>query len=131
MVQFQKLPDELEVIGKHIVQAALNVHKQLGPGLLESVYEECMVIELGDAGISVQRQLALPIEYRGVQIKSALRIDLLVADRVIVELKAVNGMIPVYEAQLLTYMKLTNNRLGFLINFNVSLIKDGIKRMVL
>ncbi|WP_231943879.1 GxxExxY protein [Aeoliella mucimassa] len=112
------------------MQAAFNVHCELGPGLLESVYEKCMTIELTRMGLSLKRQLNLPIKFRGTTIDGGLRIDLLVSDCVIVELKSVDQLAPIHEAQLLTYLKLANVRLGFLINFNVSLIKDGIKRMI-
>ncbi len=131
VAQFEQLPSATEEIGKCVVQAAFNVHRELGPGLLESVYEQCMVVELTSLGMRVARQVSLPIEYREHRIEAGLRLDLLVNDCVIVELKAVDQMILVYEAQLLSYLKLTKLRLGFLINFNVPLIKEGIKRMVL
>ncbi|QDU57829.1 hypothetical protein Pan181_40520 [Aeoliella mucimassa] len=130
MVRLGKLPDDVELVAKQVVQAAFNVHCELGPGLLESVYEKCMTIELTRMGLSLKRQLNLPIKFRGTTIDGGLRIDLLVSDCVIVELKSVDQLAPIHEAQLLTYLKLANVRLGFLINFNVSLIKDGIKRMI-
>lgn len=114
-----------------IVDAAFAVHKALGPGLLESVYEVCLCHELKKRGIPFHSQVALPVVYDNVRLDAGLRLDLLVADSVIVELKAVEKHNPLFEAQLLTYMKLTGKRLGLLINFNVPLIKDGIKRIVL
>jgi len=103
----------------------------LGPGLLESVYESCIVHELTRRGLKCDRQVPVTIEYEDLRIENGLRIDLLVEDIVIVELKAVDEMNPVYEAQLLTYMKLSKKRLGYLINFNSVLLKQGLKRMVL
>ncbi len=118
-------------LGKAIVNSAYTVHRALGPGLLEHVYEVCFCHELGKHGLSFQQQVAVPIVYDGIRFEEALRLDILVEDLVICELKAVDTMNPVYQAQLLTYLKLTNKRLGCLINFNVPLIKQGIKRLVL
>ena len=121
-----------DLVGKDIVDAAFKVHKSLGPGLLESVYEECMAHELAaNRGLKVERQVELPIRFDGLVLTSRLRLDMLVERSVIVEMKAVETMIPLYEAQLITYLKLTGLRLGYLINFNVALIKQGIKRMIL
>ena len=122
---------ELDAIGKEIVDSAFKVHKALGPGLLESIYETCMVYELTKRGLKVRRQVEVPLFYDGVKLETPLRVDLLVVEQVIVEIKAVEKMINLYEAQLLSYLRLTNCRLGFLINFHVPLIKDGIKRMML
>ena len=122
---------ELGRVGKSVVDAAFNVHRRLGPGLLESVYETCLCIELGKRSLSFKRQVALPIVYDEVTLPGALRIDVLVADSVVVEVKASEMMLPVYEAQPLTYLKLSNRRLGYLINFNVAMIKSGIRRMAL
>jgi len=113
------------------VDAAFKVHKTLGPGLLESVYEVCLCYELSKRGLKFKRQLELPIVYDGVRLNAALRLDLVVEECLVVELKAVEKHLPLFEAQLLTYLKLTGHRLGLLINFNVPLIKDGIKRMAL
>lgn len=124
------LPPELGLVSGAVVDAAFQVHKTLGPGLLESVYEQCICYELQRRGIPFQSQLSLPVLYDGIQIESGLRIDLIVDRRVIVELKATEGMHPIYTAQLLTYLKLTGLRLGLLINFNVPLIRDGIRRIV-
>ncbi|MBX2990454.1 MAG: GxxExxY protein [Bacteroidetes bacterium] len=125
------LDRETERIATTIVDSAFKVHKALGPGLLESVYEICLSHELRLRGLKVETQLAVPIEYEAMQIDAALRLDLLVNSLVIVELKAVEKMIPLYEAQVLSYLRLMKKRLGFIINFNVPLIKDGIKRIVL
>ena len=131
MKTFDPVPAEVERVAKLIVDAAFQVHKELGPGLLESVYETCLAYELDHRGVKVERQVALPITYKGVRLDAGLRLDMLVESSVIVELKAVETMIPLFDAQLLTYLKLTQKRLGLLINFNVPLIKDGIKRVVL
>ncbi len=117
-------------IGKAIVDAAYTVHRNLGPGLLESIYEACFCYELQKRGLAIQRQVSMPIHYDGVTLTEGVRLDVLVEQRVICELKAVEEMNPLYEAQLLSYLKLTGKRLGYLINFNVPLIKQGIKRKV-
>jgi GxxExxY protein len=113
------------------VDSAVAVHRALGPGLIEPVYERCLCYELNERGLKFKTQLAVPVLYRGAQLDAALRLDLLVEDAVIVELKAVEKLIPLCEAQLLTYLKLANKRLGLLINFNVPRLKDGIKRLAL
>jgi GxxExxY protein len=114
-----------------VVGAAFRVHAELGPGLLEGVYEVCLAHELTKRGFFVERQVALPVFYGGVKIEAGLRLDLLVENRLIVEVKAVENFHPVHKAQVLTYLKLTGRPLGLLINFNVPLIKDGIKRIIL
>ncbi|MGE5477210.1 MAG: GxxExxY protein [Bacteroidales bacterium] len=124
-------PNHLDPIGRSIVDAALKVHRELGPGLLESVYEHCLAYEIGRHGHKVKRQVAVPIHYDGMRLDAGLRLDLLIDDAVIVEVKAVERELPVFKAQLLTYMKLSGKRLGFLMNFNVPLIKDGISRLAL
>ncbi|MGI9455127.1 MAG: GxxExxY protein [Aeoliella sp.] len=111
-----------------IVDAAIKVHKRLGPGLLESAYEACLAYELRQRGLAVETQRSLPVEYDQVQLDVGYRLDLLVESTVIVELKAVEKMIPLYDAQLLSYLKLSGNKIGLLINFNVVRLKDGIKR---
>jgi len=126
---FESIPQSTEQIATEIVDAAFRVHTNLGPGLLESVYEVCLCYELSQRKLSFERQLSLPVVYGGVSIDAGLRIDLLVADCVIVELKAVEKLLPVHEAQVLTYLKLTEKRVGLLINFNVVRIKDGIRRL--
>jgi GxxExxY protein len=119
-----------ENAGARLLDAAFEVHRKLGPGLLESVYEVCVCHELGKLGVSFQRQACLPIHYDNIQIDAGLRLDIVVASEVIVELKAVEIILPVHEAQLMTYLKLTGMRLGFLINFNVPLLKHGIRRII-
>jgi GxxExxY protein len=120
-----------EEIGKKIVDAAYHVHTTLGPGLLEKIYEVCFCHELAKRELKFQRQVDIPINYDGLFFDEGLRLDVLVEDLVICELKAVDKVNPVWEAQLLSHLKLTGRRLGYLINFNVPLIKNGIKRMVL
>ena len=121
---------EKELTNK-IIGAAIEVHKALGPGLLESAYEKCLMKEFELSNISFKSQIELPLEYKGIRVDAGYRIDLIVERKVIIELKAVESLIPVHEAQLLTYMKLTGIRVGMLMNFNVPVLKDGIKRMVL
>jgi len=113
-----------------IVDAAMKVHTVLGPGLLESTYEACLTFELSKRGLRVQRQVELPVMYDGVRIDVGYRIDLLVEELVIVESKSVAELAPIHEAQLLTYLKLSDRHVGLLMNFNVVHLKDGIKRMV-
>lgn len=116
-------------ISEVIFNCALKVHKTLGPGLLESSYEECMYYELNKSGLQVQKQMALPLIYEEVKLEIGYRIDLFVEGKVIIELKAVEALNDVHLAQILTYLKLSNCKLGMLINFNVSLIKNGIRRV--
>ncbi len=125
------LPENLDPIAKLIVDSAFRVHKELGPGLLESVYEHCLAHELKKRNRQVARQVPVPIRYDGEVLDAGLKLDLVVESSIIVEVKAVESYNPVYHAQLLTYLKLPGLRLGFLINFNVPLIKDGIRRVVL
>ena len=117
-------------IAKNIVHAAYTVHKTLGPGLLESVYEICLAHELEKAGHRVRRQAVLPVVYDGIKVEAGFRLDLIVDDSVIVEVKAAEELHPVFRAQLFTYLKLTEKRLGLLINFNVQYLKDGVRRVV-
>ncbi len=128
---FEEPDKETDRIASLIVDSSLKVHRALGPGLLETVYEACLSHELRSRGLKVENQIIVPIVYDGLTIDAGLRLDMLVNGLVIVELKAVEKMIPVYEAQILSYLKLTKKRLGILINFNVVLIKDGIKRIIL
>ncbi len=121
---------EIEQAAMHVVDASYRVHRELGPGLLETVYETCLAYELRKRGLRLERQFAVPVLYDGQRLDSALRLDLLVADSVIVEVKAVERMNPLFEAQVLTYLRLTGKRLALLINFNVQLIKDGIQRFI-
>jgi len=127
---FVPISIEEETIGKAIVNAAYTVHKELGPGLLEKVYEVCFCHVLSRNGFEVKRQVDVPIVFENITFKEGLRLDVLVNDSVICELKAIETVNPVWEAQILSHLKLTNKRLGYLINFNVPLIKDGIKRFV-
>lgn len=119
-----------EEIAKIIVNSAFKVHKNLGPGLLERVYEVCLAYEIEKAGLNVQRQIEVPIIYDEVTLKEKLRLDLMVENTVIIEVKAVEITNPVWQAQIISHLKLTDNQLGFLINFNVPLIKNGIKRFI-
>jgi len=116
---------------REIIGAAIEVHCALGPGLLESAYEECMCRELSLRKIPFQRQVPLPLEYKGIRLDCGYQLDLLVAELVVVELKSVEALAPIHEAQLLTYLKLGGWNLGLLINFNVPLLRDGVKRVVL
>ena len=131
MKQFEILSEEEERIGKAIVNAAYEVHKELGAGLLEKVYEVCFCHVLRKNGFEVKRQLDIPITFDGLYFEEGLRLDVMVNDLVVCELKAIETVNPVWEAQLLSHLKLTGKRLGYLINFNVPLIKNGIKRMIL
>jgi GxxExxY protein len=122
---------EIERVATQIVDAAFKIHEKLGPGLLESAYQVVMIYELKKRGLRVQMEVPLPVMYEEVHLDAGYRLDLIVNECVIVELKAVERVLPVHQAQLLTYLKLTGYRLGILINFNTKLIKDGIKRVVL
>jgi GxxExxY protein len=117
-------------IGKHIVDAAFKIHTTLGPGLFESVYEIIMAQELASRGIQLKRQQALPVVWENLHLEAGFRADLIVENKVIVEIKSVEAIAPVHKKQLLTYLRLANMRLGILINFDVELIKDGIRRVV-
>lgn len=114
-----------------IIGGAIEVHKALGPGLLESVYEECLAIELEDRGLGVQRQVPVPVSFKGRQIDLAYRMDMLVNDLVVLELKAIEKLMPVHEVQLMTYMRLANKKTGLLINFHTPYLRDSIVRRVL
>ncbi len=137
MKQFKTIEDtestetmELNEISEKIIGAAIQVHTTLGPGLLESTYEACLKYELQKRGLKVLSQVGLPVIYDGMKIDLGYRLDLLVEGTVIVELKAVTNITPLHEAQLLSYLKLSGKHLGLLINFNVTLLKDGIKRRI-
>ncbi len=127
---FSPISSELEDIGKKIVHAAYLVHKELGPGLLEKVYEICFCHELTKMGLKVKRQVEIPIVYDGLTFNEGLRLDVLVEDKIICEIKAIDIVNPVWDAQVLSHLKLTDLRLGYLINFNVVNIGQGIKRFV-
>ncbi len=128
---FQPISAEDEEIAKRIVDSAYRVHSELGPGLLENIYEVCFCHELKKHELKYNRQINIPIEYDSIYFDEGLRIDVLVEDKIICELKSVDTILPVHTAQLLSYLKLSQKRLGFLINFNVQRIKDGIKRYII
>jgi GxxExxY protein len=128
MTSSRELSASLNVLSKRIIGAAIEVHRSLGPGLLESTYEACLARELTLAGLAFERQLVLPVEYKGVQIDAGYRLDLVVEGLVVVEIKAVEALLPVHDAQLITYLKLTGKPLGLLINFNVPTLVQGIRR---
>ncbi|MBL8827419.1 MAG: GxxExxY protein [Planctomycetaceae bacterium] len=119
-----------EDLTKEIIAAAIEVNKTLGPGLLESVYEECFCHELGQRRIEYQRQLAIPVKYKACELECGFRIDVLVANAVVVELKSIEKLLPIHEAQLMTYLRLSQKKIGLLMNFNVMVLKDGILRRV-
>ena len=122
---------ELNRLTEKIIGAAIEVHRHLGPGLLESAYETCLAYELEQLGLTVERQKALPLVYKDIRLDQGYRIDLLVEGRVIVELKVVEQITPVHAAQVLSYLKLSGCRVGLLLNFNVKLLKDGIRRFIM
>lgn len=128
---YRTLSDKEEFFASEIVDIAINIHKALGPGLLESVYSKCFCYELAEREISFVKQKEVPIYYNQLKIDDGLRLDLLVEDAIIIELKAQENAHPVWQAQLLSYLKLTGKRLGFIINFHVPLMKEGIKRIIL
>jgi len=130
-MSFRPLSEREEVIAEKIVDSVYTVHKELGPGLLKKVYEVCLCHELSKRGVKYQRQVDIPIVYDGMTFDEGLRLDVLVEDFIICELKAVDEINPVWEAQIISHLKLTGKRLGFLINFNVPLIKNGIKRFII
>ncbi|MBI1784978.1 GxxExxY protein [Candidatus Sumerlaeota bacterium] len=127
---FEKIPERIEILAAIIIDAALKVHKALGPGLLESVYVKCLVHELKERGLKVLTEVRIPLNYDGMVIEEGLRLDILVENEIIIEVKAVEELHPIHKMQLLTYLRLSGKRLGLLINFNVPLIKDGIVRVV-
>ncbi len=122
--------ERLNQITEKIIQSAINVHRALGPGLLESAYEACLMFELTESGLQVEQQKPLPIVYRDVKLDCGYRLDLLVENAVVVELKSVDSLLPIHEAQLLSYLKLSGCRVGLLINFNETVLKNGIRRRV-
>ena len=122
--------EELNKITEDIIGAAIEVHRSLGPGLLESAYEACLAFELAERGLKVEQQKPLPISYKDVRLDCGYRLDLVVEDAVIVEMKAVDRLMPIHEAQLLSYLKLSGCKVGLLINFNVKVLKNGIRRLV-
>lgn len=125
----QRTAEELSALSGEVIGAAIEVHRQLGPGLLEGCYVECLVAELAHCGIGAAKEVRIPLRYRDISIENAYRLDLLVEDELILEIKAVDGLLPVHSAQLLTYLKLANKKLGLLINFNVEVLRSGVKRV--
>lgn len=121
---------DIEELAKEVIGSAIEVHRDLGPGLLENTYEKCLVHELGLRGVKAQRQKAQPVHYKGFEIDEGYRIDVLVEGKIVLELKAVDQLNNIHMAQLLTYLKLSGCNLGFLINFNVQFLKDGLRRVV-
>ena len=127
----EPISSELNRAAHQVVDRAYAIHRTLGPGLLESVYEVCLVLELTKRGLKLERQVVVPMVYGDIRLDAGLRLDLVVSNCLVVELKAVDSLLPVHKAQLLTYLKLSGYRLGLLINFNVPVIKDGIQRVAL
>jgi GxxExxY protein len=127
---FQPLPQRKQEVGTSVLDAAFAVHRTLGPGLLESTYELCLEHELRQRGHETLRQVALPVVYDTIKLEGGYRIDLMVDGVVIIEVKSVEALAPIHEAQVLTYLRLSSRRLGYLINFNVALLKQGIRRMI-
>lgn len=123
------MPADLNIITGEVVDSAMKVHSALGPGLLESAYKRASPFELADRGLAVESEVPLPVTYRGIKLNAAYRIDFIAADSVIVEVKAVEKILPVHRAQLLAYLKLSGKKLGLLLNFNVPRLKDGITRL--
>lgn len=128
---YEPISEELEAIGAQVVDAAFTVHKNLGPGLLEKIYETCFCYELAKRGLKFEQQKQVSIFYDGIYFEEGLRIDVLVENQIICELKAVETMNDLWKAQVISYLKLTNNRLGYLINFNSTLLKHGLQRIVI
>ena len=120
---------ENDLLTRQVIGFAIEVHRQLGPGLLESAYEECLCFELDQAGVAFRRQVALPVIYKSVRLDCGYRLDLVIKDQVILELKTVERLLPIHEAQMLTYMKLSGIRTGLLLNFNSAALNDGIRRL--
>ena len=120
----------LNDVSHRVIGAGIEVHRQIGPGLLEDVYVECLAAELADSGLAVEREVAVPIRYRGKEVAKPLRLDLLVENCLIVEAKSVDALLPVHAAQVLTYLRMTGLKLGLLLNFNVDVMRQGVKRIV-
>ncbi len=129
-MMYAPLPPYVNKFARETVDAVFSVHTNLGPGLLESVYEACLMHELARRGLHVERQVPFPVVYDTVRLDCGFRVDVIVEGKIILELKSVDAIHPIHSAQLLTYLKLADLRLGFLINFNVARIRDGIKRMI-
>ena len=131
MKQYLPIPLALEEIGRKIISAAYKVHSALGPGLLEKIYEICLTYELQKIGLRAERQVIVPVQYDELIFEEGLRIDILVENTIIVEVKALDIVNPIWKAQVLSYLKMTNKRLGFVLNFNVLSMKEGIQRVIL
>ena len=125
-----EIDEGTEAVGKVVLDAAFTVHSALGPGLLESVYEACFEIELKKRGIAQERQKLLPLRYQGELVKAEMRLDLMIENKIVVEVKAVDNLSPIHTSQLLTYLKLSGCHLGYLVNFNVAHLRNGIKRVI-
>jgi GxxExxY protein len=123
-------PDRLDQISRRIIGAAIEVHRHLGPGLLESAYQSCLVFELRQQGFRVDEQKPLPVTYKEVRLDCGYRLDLVVEDEIIVEVKAIEKLLPIHDAQILSYLRLSNKKIGLLMNFHVPVLKDGLKRIV-
>lgn len=126
----EPIPESVEQIGREIVGAALAVHRPLGPGLLESVYETCLAEELKRRGLASERQVSVPVVYGDVRMETGFRLDLLVEGSVVVEIKSIDALASIHRAQVLTYLRFSGRRLGYLINFNTTLLKNGLQRLV-
>jgi GxxExxY protein len=122
--------DRLDTISRRIIGAAIEVHKHLGPGLLESAYESCLAFELNERGLAIERQKPLPVKYKNVQLDCGYKLDLVVEDAIIVELKAIDQLLPIHDAQLLSYLRIAGKSVGLLMNFHVRVLKNGLKRIV-
>lgn len=122
--------EENDPLTQTVIGLAIEVHKQLGPGLLESAYEACLCYELSEKGISFDRQVDLPVSYKSIEIRAGYRLDIVVENKLIIELKTVERLLPVHEAQLLTYLKLSGIQTGLILNFNSAVLRDGIRRLV-
>lgn len=127
----EPVPESVERIGREVVDAALTVHRALGPGLLESVYETCLFEELRRRGLAIERQVSVPVVYGDIRMEAGFRLDLLVEESVVIEIKAIDALASIHMAQVLTYLRFSGHRLGFLINFNTALLKNGLRRLVL
>jgi GxxExxY protein len=122
--------EELDEISRRIIGAAIDVHRHLGPGLLESAYQSCLAFELKQLGLKVEEQKSLPVVYKQVKLDCGYRLDFVVEDKIIVEIKAIEQLLPIHEAQLLSYLRLAKKRVGLLMNFHVPVLKNGLKRIV-
>jgi GxxExxY protein len=125
------MPFENDALTEKVIGLAIEVHRQLGPGLLESAYEECLCLELDEAGVIFRRQVPLPVVYKSIRLECGYRLDVLIEDQLILELKTVERLLPIHDAQVLTYMKLSGIRTGLLLNFNTAVLKDGLRRLML